>query len=107
MIELRGVTWDHVRGWGGLRAAADRYALEHDGVRISWTARTLQAFADQPVHHLTGYDLIVLDHPSVGDAVGAGSLVPLDDHLGESFLGEQRASSVGRSFESYAWNAHQ
>ena len=25
MVELRGVTWDHVRGYGGLRAAADAY----------------------------------------------------------------------------------
>mgnify|MGYP003291360782 CR=1 FL=1 len=25
-VELRGVTWDHVRGYGGVRAAADAYA---------------------------------------------------------------------------------
>jgi multiple sugar transport system substrate-binding protein len=107
VIELRGVTWDHVRGWGGLRAASDRYMFEHGDVRVSWTVRSLHAFADQPVEELASMDLIVLDHPSVGRAVAAGSLVPLDDHLDARFLDEQRASSVGRSFESYTWNEHQ
>ena len=107
MIELHGITWDHVRGWGGLRAAADAYAQARPDVRVSWEARSLQAFADEPVEELARYDLIVLDHPSIGAAVSRGALVPLDERLDPAFLAEQRRSSVGRSFESYAWDGHQ
>jgi multiple sugar transport system substrate-binding protein len=100
---LRGVTWDHVRGWGGLRAAADEYRRTHPDVEIVWEARSLQAFADQPIEELEGFDLIVLDHPSIGTAVARGSLLPLDDHLPPAVLEDQASSSVGRSAESYVW----
>lgn len=103
MIELRGVTWDHVRGWGGLRAASDAFANEHPDVRVTWDARSLQRFADQPADELAAYDLIVLDHPSIGEAVERGAIVPLDGLLGAGVLAEQRANSVGRSAESYVW----
>src|SRR6185436_20002579 len=39
--------------------------------------------------------------------VARGALVPLDEHLDASVLDEQRAESVGASFESYAWGSHQ
>jgi multiple sugar transport system substrate-binding protein len=107
MIELRGVSWDHVRGLGGVRATADAFAASHAGVRIEWTARSLQAFADDPVDRLAErFDLIVLDHPAIGYAVARECLVPLDERLGPAFLGELRSSSVGRSFESYEWEGH-
>jgi multiple sugar transport system substrate-binding protein len=108
MIELRGSTWDHPRGWGGVRASAEHFARERPGVRVSWEVRTLQSFADHPIEELAAvYDLIVLDHPSIGAAVNAGALVPLDEHLEGTFLEEQAASGVGRSHESYTWDGHQ
>jgi multiple sugar transport system substrate-binding protein len=108
MIELRGSTWDHPRGWGGVRASAGHFARERPGVRVSWEVRTLQSFADHPIEELASvYDLIVLDHPSIGAAVEAGALVPLDEHLDRAFLEEQAASAVGGSHESYTWEGHQ
>jgi multiple sugar transport system substrate-binding protein len=98
MVELRGITWDHERGYGGLRAAADAYRAVRPDVRVTWEARSLQAFADQPVEELERYDLIVLDHPSIGEAVAEGALVPLDDAAPDD-----EAASVGRSAESYRW----
>lgn len=107
MIELRGITWDHVRGLGGVAAAAEAFTEGRPDVRVHWTARSLQAFADQPVDRLAErFDLVVLDHPAIGYAVARGCLVPLDQHLDVAFLDEQRASSVGRSAESYEWNGH-
>lgn len=107
MIELRGVSWDHVRGLGGVRATADAFAASHAGARIEWMARSLQAFADEPVDRLAErFDLIVLDHPAIGYAVARGGLVPLDEHLDPAFLDELRSSTVGRSFESYEWEGH-
>ena len=67
----------------------------------------MQAFAHQPVEELVDFDLIVLDHPSIGAAVAREALFPLDDHLDADFLADQLASSVGRSFESYTWEGRQ
>jgi multiple sugar transport system substrate-binding protein len=97
MVELRGVTWDHVRGYGGVRAAAEAYRLERPDVRVTWETRSLQAFADQPVEQLERYDLIVLDHPSIGEAVARKALAPFDGDVDDR-------GSVGRSSESYVWN---
>jgi multiple sugar transport system substrate-binding protein len=103
MIHLRGVTWDHVRGLGGVRATADAFAASHD-VRIEWAARSLKAFADEPVDRLAErFDLMVLDHPAIGYVVARGCLVPLDEHLDPAFIDDQRSSTVGKSFESYEW----
>lgn len=105
---LTGTTWDHERGWGGVRAAAKAFERDHPGVEVSWAARSLQAFAHQPVEELARqYDLIVLDHPSIGHAVAREALVPLDEMLEPVFLADQAANSVGRSHESYAWKGHQ
>jgi multiple sugar transport system substrate-binding protein len=107
MIHLRGVSWDHVRGLGGVRATADAFAMSDAGVRIEWAARSLQAFADEPVDRLAErFDLVVLDHPAIGFAVARGCVVPLDQYLDAAFLDEQRSSTVGRSFESYEWDGH-
>ncbi|MGH7542258.1 MAG: ABC transporter substrate-binding protein, partial [Gemmatimonadota bacterium] len=108
MIELVGTTWDHPRGWGGVRAAAASFARDRPDVLLTWDVRTLQAFADRSVGDLAArYDLVVLDHPSIGEAVGHGALLPLDEHLEAASLEEQARSSVGRSFDSYAWQGHQ
>ena len=99
MVELCGVTWDHVRGYGGLRAAAEAYRAVRPDVRVTWETRSLQAFADQPVDELERYDLIVLDHPAIGAAVARGALTPFDDDVESA----DDAASVGRSAESYVW----
>ena len=107
MIELRGVTWDHPRGIGGARAAAEAFAVERPDVRVTWEPRSLQAFADEPVEELARrYDLIVLDHPSVGEAAEREAVVALDAYLDDTFLADQDANSVGRSAESYVWGGH-
>jgi multiple sugar transport system substrate-binding protein len=91
-----------------VRAAAAAFGVERPDVRVTWEVRTLQAFADQPVEELAAiFDLIVLDHPSIGRAVARGSLLPLDEHLDRAFLEEQAASGVGASHVSYAWEGHQ
>jgi multiple sugar transport system substrate-binding protein len=104
---LRGITWDHLRGLGGLEATAAAYAATRPGVRVEWTTRSLQAFADQPVDQLARrFDLIYLDHPAVGEAVARSCLVPLDEHLDKAALAVQATGSVGRSAESYVWEGH-
>jgi multiple sugar transport system substrate-binding protein len=106
-VTLRGITWDHDRGLRPLVATAAAYAERQPGVRVEWEVRSLQAFADQDVLSLAErFDLIVLDHPSIGFAVDRECLVPLDARLDRGFLRDQEANSVGRSYESYLWDGH-
>jgi multiple sugar transport system substrate-binding protein len=106
--ELRGITWDHPRGHGSLVAASAAYASLHPEVQLSWYARSLQAFADAPVEDLASqFDLVVVDHPHVGQLSGSGSLVALDlmgDRKEINLLAEQ---SVGASHRSYQFGGHQ
>jgi multiple sugar transport system substrate-binding protein len=93
---------------GGVQAAAAAFMRRHPEVEVSWAARSLQAFADQPIEDLARqYDLIVLDHPSIGHAVARGALLALDEFLHPAFIASQAEHSVGLSHESYAWQGHQ
>lgn len=107
-VTLRGITWDHPRGLEPLVATARRYAREHPGVRVVWDHRSLQAFGDQPVDTLAEtYDLLVIDHPHVGDIAETGCLLPLDTVLPAEQLQTLRNQSVGRSHLSYQYAGHQ
>ncbi len=108
MIELRGSTWDHTRGYAPLPATAEAYSAAHPDVRIVWEKRTLRDFAEMSLPQLAlRYDLIVLDHPWIGGCVAAGSLLPLDAYLGAGFLSDQASSSVGQSYASYTFDNYQ
>lgn len=100
---LRGLCWDHARCVQPMRAAADRYAREN-GVDVAWDARPLAAFNDQPLDEVAeGYDLVFIDHPTIGSAAGGGWLHALDDVLDRQVLAELAADSVGRSQDTYVW----
>ena len=108
MIELRGITWNHTRGYLPVVATAQRFAELNPEVSIIWEKRSLQHFADAPLQHLTAsFDLLVIDHPSIGEAAHHDLLLALDEHLPQAFLEEQEAGSVGRSHISYAYRGHQ
>jgi len=99
-VVLRGMTWDHPRGVDGLRAS-DPLLVERHGVTVEWEARSLLAFGDQHVADFASeFDLMVIDHPHVPDAVRAGALLPLDAIPGIEQLARE---SVGRSHESYRY----
>ncbi|WP_131802421.1 extracellular solute-binding protein [Yoonia tamlensis] len=94
---LRGMTWDHPRGYDCVVAAAQTYAAQ-TGVTVTWDKRSLQAFADAPIRDLAQtYDFIVLDHPHVGQIAETGALLPLPYTPGQG-------TSLGGSEESYLWN---
>lgn len=109
MTTLKGMTWDHARGYDPMAATAAAYARDRPDVRIVWEKRPLQAFADFPLQQLADeYDLIVIDHPHVGLVARAGCLVALDgfeDRRGE--LAALAAQSLGGSHESYRYDGRQ
>jgi multiple sugar transport system substrate-binding protein len=107
METLRGVTWDHVRGFGPLEATALEYGRLRPEVSVIWERRSLQALADFPVERLAEtYDLVMLDHPWVGAIASGDSLVALDSCMPEDFLDGLAEDAVGPSFRSYQYGDH-
>lgn len=105
MIRLKGMTWDHPRGYAPLEKASELYRQTHPDVEITWTRRSLQAFADRPLSLMTKeYDLLVVDHPHVGEAERDKSLLPLNGAGYDAQLEEFSKRSVGPSYESYFYN---
>ena len=93
--KLSGVTWDHPRAYDSLVAASADYEAR-TGVAIAWEKRSLQAFADVPIEDLARrHDLIVLDHPHVGQIAKSGCLRPL--------ASMPATASLGGSVECYDW----
>ncbi|VGO22014.1 CoA transferase [Pontiella sulfatireligans] len=87
-IKLRGMTWDHSRGFTPMVATAQRFHELHPEIDISWSKRSLQEFADRPLGELAEqFDFLVIDHPWTGFAavkqILAGHLKtkPTDDWL--------------------------
>jgi len=104
---VRGMTWDHSRGYDPLAAAAAAWEAR-TGQAIGWDRRSLQDFESYPVEELARrYDLIVIDHPHVGQVAESGCLLPLDEAIDAATLAEIAAGSVGGSYESYNWAGHQ
>ena len=107
MTELTGITWNHTRGYLPMVATAQRFSELHPDVSITWHKRSLQQFADAPLADLAArFDLMVIDHPSIGEAAHLNFLLPLDQHLSGSFLADQAANSVGASHASYNYEGH-
>jgi multiple sugar transport system substrate-binding protein len=67
-------------------------------IDIQWFSRPLHGFEFTSVAELAAdYDLIVFDHPFVGDIAASSCLLPLDDVLDPS----QLTAFVGPSLETY------
>lgn len=108
MPELLGMTWEHSRGVDPIVATSEAYAAAHPGVTIRWEARPLQAFADRPIEQMADrYDLMVIDHPHVGEASAKGLLMRLNGIGRDAELETLAAQTVGRSHVSYNYDGGQ
>jgi multiple sugar transport system substrate-binding protein len=104
---LKGMTWSHPRGYDPMVACSALWK-EKTGVAIEWDKRSLQDFESFPVEELArAYDLIVIDHPHVGQITGEGCLAPLDVPGREAERKALAAGSVGQSYPSYTWQGRQ
>lgn len=107
-ITLKGITWNHSRGFVSVVATAQRFGEMNPDVDIVWEKRSLQQFADAPIDALAEqFDLLVIDHPWAGFAAERGIVVPLNTCLSEDYLADQALHSVGQSHESYCFNGVQ
>jgi multiple sugar transport system substrate-binding protein len=107
-VALRGITWSHTRGFLPKVATGQRFEELNPGVEIRWEKRSLQAFADQSIADLADhFDLLVIDHPSIGEAAAHRLFRPLDGLLPDDFLADQATDSVGQSHASYNYGGRQ
>ena len=101
-ITLRGLTWDHPRGYAPLLGGVPEYEKQHPEIKINWDRRTLREFGEAPIEqYLDRYDLLIVDHPFVGFAAAHGALVDLAPSINEAEKIHFAADSVGPSWESY------
>ncbi|WP_076068535.1 ABC transporter substrate-binding protein [Sphingomonas montana] len=92
----RGLTWDHPRGYAALTAAG--------GDLVAWDRHPLEGFESRPIAEQAAlYDLVVIDHPHVGEAVAAKCLVPLEDVFPADELTLLGRAAIGPSFASYRY----
>ena len=102
-VTLRGSSWAHARGHDPLVATAAEFGRQTGGsIAISWEPRSLFDFGVTPVERLAAdYDLLVIDHPHVGDAAAASCLVAIDEAVPAAELRPLAAESVAGSLRSY------
>jgi multiple sugar transport system substrate-binding protein len=105
---LRGLTWDHPRGYLVLDALAATAGPGDPAAQIRWDRQPLEDFESRPLRTLADdYDLLVIDHPGLGEAVRDGCLRPLDDLFSPGELAGWRDRTVGASFDSYRLGGQQ
>jgi len=99
MITLRGITWQHRRAVDPLQATLKDFVDSRPDITVEWATRPLAGFEFQPVDELARrYDLIIFDHPFVGQIAARRCLAPLDDVV----AGAERCF-VGPSLATYRY----
>lgn len=102
MQVIKALTWDHPRGFNALAAAAKRPEMAREGLLISWEKQPLEGFESHPIADLCArFDLVVLDHPHVGEAVDGNCLLSLEEVFGQETLAALADASIGPSLTSY------
>ena len=105
---LKGLAWDHRRCWGPLDASIPGYVATRGDLTIQWDRRSLYEFGEGRIEDVVhDYDLIVLDHPFIGDVARDGLLFPFDGYLNDAARKVFAAQSVGKSFASYQASGRQ
>lgn len=90
------MTWDHPRGLDCL-VKSNELLVKKCGISIAWDARSLLAFGDQPIAEFyRDYDLMVIDHPHVPDAVHGKAVLAFEDLATRPELDLLAATSVGQ-----------
>ena len=99
---LKGMTWRHRRAISPLLAATASFQAIHPDIVVTWDARPLHGFEFASVAELARhYDLVVFDHPFVGEIAASGCLMPLDERI---TLDD--GSFVGPSLATYRYADH-
>lgn len=105
-LKLKGMTWSHPRGYDPMVHCSNIF-MQKTGIEVSWDKRSLQDFESFSVEELAkNYDLIVIDHPHVGQITESECLVPFGMNEKHN-LSDYKKHSVGPSYDSYFWKGEQ
>lgn len=100
---ITGIAWDHRRCWGPLEASIAPYGRTH-GVEVRWDRRSLYSFGEGDLGSFADrYDLVIYDHPFVGDIARKGWLLDLNAFLTDEDKRQFSTDEVGASWRSYAY----
>lgn len=103
MVELKGITWDHQRGYDPLIHTTKLFSEKHN-VSISWKKRSLKDFGDYPIEKLVkDYDLLLIDHPFIPTAYQDQLFVNLKEYIDTNYLEEIKKQSIGECFSCYTY----
>lgn len=99
-----GLTWDHPRGYNALAETARRVNAGRVQPLIHWNKQPLEGFESAPIRDLAERnDLLVMDHPHIGEAIAEDCFWALEDLYPAERLAFWRRDSVGPSAASYLW----
>lgn len=99
-----GLTWDHPRGYDALAETARRANEGRKSPLLIWNRQPLEGFESAPIAELAAAnDLLVMDHPHVGEAVAEDCFWPLEALYPPELLALWRHGAIGPSAESYRW----
>ncbi|MGY6249827.1 extracellular solute-binding protein [Bosea thiooxidans] len=108
MAELRGLTWAHTRGFAPLAALGRVWEDFHPGERVTWTARSLWSFGEEPLAgYLDDYDLFVFDYPFAGEALERDWVLPLESLLPRADLDACRNGTIGPLYDAFGYDGRQ
>lgn len=100
-INLKGIGWDHPRGFDCLVETTKLFEQENHGIRVHWDKRSLRDFGEAPIDGMAReYDFIIVDHPFSGRARQSGCLVDLQQ-IAPDAVEAALKDQVGESARSY------
>jgi multiple sugar transport system substrate-binding protein len=103
-LSMRGLTWNHSRALPPLVAAAQRFEELHPQIRIVWEKRSLDDFGHAGLADLArSYDLLIIDHPMLGEVHRDRTLLDLLPRLQPPALARLEEDALGPCLESYRY----
>lgn len=101
---ISGVAWDHRRCWGPLEASTEDYRAK-TGRSVRWDRRSLFSFGEGGLEQFAdAYDLVIFDHPFVGEIARDGLFFDLNTFLTDADRAHFAADAIGGAWQSYAYD---
>lgn len=108
MITLNGITWNHERGFAPLVFTSRSFSRSHPDVCIKWDKRSLKEYGDYPVDKLAQkYDIIMIDHPFVGEAYKRDILLDYNKCFDKNTLDDMVRQELGATYRCYNYRQKQ